>query len=229
MFACGTTHATLAGSYVPRGEFILRAYLPRFGMCDILNLFKHMHGDLLHRPPLHVDIGSATVCLSSNKGFEIHLHRVVMDEYEAHEALLTMTNTSVHIHGKLNKGLVTFGDVQLKGSSLDILMESKDAPHGRRTHATIQGDVHFNPHFVFPATAHLYRDNKHAEWTVFATLTDSLQPHLALSKIAPDVEHTLFDLVLSKVVFVAASKDHPKFGQTFEGGYKYHKGKFPVA
>jgi hypothetical protein len=151
-----------------------------------------------------------------------------MAGFEAPEASLTFTKTSAHIHGRLAAKAVEFGETTLHEPSLDILMESEAAKHGARTLATIQGNVHFNAHLIFPATTHLYMGSSGLEWTVFASLTAPKHPHLALSKVVPELEHTPFDLVLSNVVFVDAFKDDPPFGQPFNDKYSYHKGEFLI-
>ena len=48
---------------------------------------------------------------------------------------------------------------------------------------------------------------------------------LALSKVVPEIKGSPFDLALTHVVFVAASRDDPSLGNMINSGFAFRQGE----
>lgn len=123
-------------------------------------------------------------------------------------------------------GTVKFGAVTVKSASIQLDLEP--ASSEKSSDATIYGDVQFEA-LETNVAVHLYSSApgvvpKRTEWTVYAELSSS-DNTLALSKIAPKLKGTDFDLALKDVVFIAASQDDPDIGAVVSGAYQPKEGE----
>ncbi|TBU56241.1 hypothetical protein BD310DRAFT_931958 [Dichomitus squalens] len=215
---------TFQGSYTPRGSFELNASIRHVTVKTIDTLFRRVsHGDL-SLPDLDVTIGAASLSISSGNGLSISLDSVTIGDYTSLDAGLTITPHNVVIRGDLTTDAVQFGDIELKRAFLQVTFEAKG--NGKTTDLILGGEVAFST-LLFDAAVHLYRSpdgsKKSLEWTVLAALT-ATDEAWQLSKVVPEIEGTPFDLALTQVVFVAASKDDPSLGNMITSGFSFHQG-----
>lgn len=187
-------------------------------------LFERISNNKLSLPDVDITIGTARLSISSDKGLDIALDKVVIGDYTSVNAGLTITSHNVTLRGDLTSDVIHFGEVELKRAFLQVTLEGKG--NGKNTDVIVGGEVAFSS-LTFDVAAHLYRSpdsTKTLEWTVLAALTIG-DTSLALSKIVPEVQGTALDLALTQAVFVAASRDDPSLGNMITSGYSFHQGE----
>ena len=215
---------TFVGSFSPSGSFDLTASIPHVTMDTISTLFRRISHENLSLPNVDVSIGTASFSLSSDNGFSISLDSISIGDYTSFSAGLIITSHNVVIRGDLTTDVIQLGDIELKRAFLQITLEAKGS--GKATDVILGGEVAFST-LVFDAAVHLYRSpgrsTKSLEWTLFAALT-AKDKTLALSEVVPNVAGTPFDLALTQVVFVAASRDDPSIGNMVTSGYTIYQG-----
>ncbi|PVF92097.1 hypothetical protein CPB86DRAFT_239611 [Serendipita vermifera] len=219
------TNITLAGSYAAGGEYSLRAQVDNFDMNMVSDLFESMIPDFIDIPDIDVKIGSASLSIASGTGLEIKLQDVNIAGHTSANATLAINPTSILLRGDLTSDVIEFGEVQLRKAYLQVKLDSGKSTHGKRVDTIVGGEVEFAG-LAFEAAVHLYPsqgEKKGTEWTVLAALTSG-NDTFALSKISSELDGTPFDLALSQVVFVAASKDDPGLGQMITSGYTFQQG-----
>ncbi|PVF92098.1 hypothetical protein CPB86DRAFT_844605 [Serendipita vermifera] len=224
-FAHEMTSIVLEGSYAAGGEFSLRAEVDNFDMNTVSDVFESMTHDSVNIPDIDIKIASASLSIASGTGLEIKLKDVNVAGHTSANATLAINSTNVLIRGDLTSDVIAFGDVQVRKAYLQVKLESGKSTHGKRVDTIVGGEVEFVG-LTFEAAVHLYPssdENKGTEWTVLAALTSG-NDTFALSKIASELDGTPFNLALSQVVFVAASKDDPDLGQMITSGYTFQQG-----
>ncbi|PVF91963.1 hypothetical protein CPB86DRAFT_718410 [Serendipita vermifera] len=224
-FAHEMTSIILEGSYAAGGEFSLRAEVDNFDMNTVSDMFESMTHDSVNLPDIDIKIASASLSIASGTGLEIKLQDVNIAGHTSVNAILAINPTGILLLGDLTSDVIGFGEVQLRKAYLQVKLDSGKSIHGKRVDTIIGGEVDFAG-IRFEAAVYLYPsqdDRKGIEWTVLAALTSG-NDTFALSKIAPELDGTPFDLALSQVVFVAASKDDPALGQMITSGYTFQQG-----
>ncbi|PVF91964.1 hypothetical protein CPB86DRAFT_718414 [Serendipita vermifera] len=219
------TNIVLEGSYAAGGEFSLRAQVDNFDMNTVSDVFESMTHDSIKIPDIDVKIASASMSISSETGLEIKLQDVNVAGHTSANATLAINSANVLIRGDLTSDVIEFGDVQVRKAYLQVKLDSGKSAHGKRVDTIVGGEVEFVG-LTFEAAVHLYPssdENKGTDWTVLAALTSGTDT-FTLSEIASELDGTPFNLALSQVVFVAASKDDPELGQMITSGYTFQQG-----
>lgn len=220
----GFTNIVLEGSYGPNGQYALGAQVTDFDMNTVSDLFKLISRDTIDIPDIDVKIGSASIYIASGKEFEISLHNVDIAGHTSANATLAISPTGILLRGDLTSNVATFGNIEVQRAYLQVRLDSKRSPHGKRVDTIIGGEVNW-ANLGLAVGVHIYpsSDNKKStEWTILAALDDGNS--FKLSEMISELDGTPFDLDLKQVVFVAASKDDPSLGQMITSGYTFHEG-----
>ena len=217
--------AIFQGSFSPKGSFELNASIHDVTIETIDTLFKRISNGSLSLPDVDITIGTASLTISSGGGLDISLDHVTIGDYTSLNAGVTISPHNVVIRGDLTSDVIQFGDVELKRAFLQISLEAKG--NEKKNDLIVGGEVAFST-LVFDAVVHLYKSpdpsTKSLEWTVLSALTVK-DESLALSNVVPEIKGSPFDLALTHVVFVAASRDDPSLGNMTNSGFAFRQGE----
>lgn len=227
-FQYSTTVVNFTGSYAPGGACSLQASIQGFDLSSLQQLFEAVQHEPLKTPTVDVTIESAVLSLSSDTGFSASLTNISIAGHGSANAVLSFSSAGSVIHAEL--GIVQFGDITVNSANINLDLEP--ASSSKPSDAFIYGDVKFEA-LEINVAVHIYPSApgvtpKRTEWTVYADLSSSSDT-LALSKIAPRLKGTKFDLALKDVVFIAASQDDPDVGTVIPILYQPKQGERIVA
>ncbi|PVF94618.1 hypothetical protein CPB86DRAFT_712792 [Serendipita vermifera] len=137
-------------------------------------------------------------------------------------------NTVSDLFESMTHDSVSIPDIDVKIASASMSISSGTGLEIKLQDVNIAGHTSANATLAINSTNVLLRGDLTSdviafEWTVLAALTSGTDT-FALSKIVSELDGTPFNLALSQVVFVAASKDDPELGQMITSGYTFQQG-----
>ncbi|KAF8171634.1 hypothetical protein K438DRAFT_1982051 [Mycena galopus ATCC 62051] len=251
--AAGGTVGTLNGVYNADKTFSVSANFANLGTAGLSNLYQHIHGSPLAMPKLNVQVGAATLAISSGTGFSLNIQDLSVEHYTGADAEVDFSSTGAVVKANLTssgsgENLLKFGEIELDKAYIQMTFAPKSSD------VILGGELRWES-FTLDAGVHIYRPAPPAEsspslpadtpagpsgkvsststhWTVFANFVTvaGANQGLPLGTLIPELKgHFLGDVTLEDAAFIAASQSDPEFGCFNTANFPIQQGKLVCA
>jgi hypothetical protein len=220
----GSKQVILEGQFSTSGGFTFEATLKKLGFSGLSDLFVHFYSTTLAKPSIDLEIGSATINFSKDKGLSLQIHDLRIETHTVSEVDVAISSKGVVLDMSFGDPIkyafdlhtielsqatatATFARSAQVSSAVDGTVAQ---PSSRGTTSImIKGRLEWEGH-ILNAGLHLYHSSvtDKLEYTVIALFED-----LTFAKLVPEHNWTfLKDFTLPSARLVVASQADAEFG-----------------
>ena len=226
----GDTLIALEGSYSTAGDYSLTAYFGDLNVQGLVDLFVHFFDEEINLPDFDIHIGSATLTVAKDTGFELIVHDLRIGEHTATNGAVSIGSAGVNLKASITGNIINIEGVEIKNAFFDLSFGRKSA--GTKTSVQFGGEVDWEGH-QFDVAAHIYKgpDNEGSklEYTVLGQFkTLKADEPLPFTTLVPALEDTFMkDIALREAALIIASREDTGISALTPVQYPIKKGIVP--